>query len=383
MTQNENNYMEQVDAILRQRGFRPVEDRRLSPFVLYGKGSERLAVECRTVALYRAHDFRALIGDAILRFQALKAKDSDRLLLAVRFGRMGRGAKTDLREYADRFFPGLCWILASQDGPIHLRLSPGIDEAIAVEAPSASRVVPRGAVGVRSLFSPKSQWLWKSILLPGIGTKFWAGPDVSPGTVSELAEQSGVSQPVVSSFVGRAEAAGFIKRDGRRLVVVNHRELLEDWVHVAKNGRRQVIGVRSLYGNSSESELLGRIRDYCQKGSPPSAVQPIVVGHHLACHLLGLGHSNQRGAHLFVAAPSAAPIMDALELVPDATAAASLALIVDGLPDSIHRGCVLVDGVPVADVLQCYLDVRPSFARGREQADHIYERVLQPHFERV
>jgi hypothetical protein len=74
--------------------------------------------------------------------------------------------------------------------------------------------------------------------------------------------------------------------------------------------------------------------------------------------------------------------MDALELVPAADGAVSLALIADDLPDSVHRGCVMVEGVPVADALQCYLDVRPSYARGREQADFIFERVLRPHFER-
>jgi hypothetical protein len=57
-------------------------------------------------------------------------------------------------------------------------------------------------------------------------------------------------------------------------------------------------------------------------------------------------------------------------------------MVADGLSDSAHRGCVRVDGVPVADALQCFLDVRLSHARGYEQSEYIYERVLRPHFER-
>lgn len=375
--------MKKVDAMLRQRGFKFSAHPQASPFDgSYRRGPEQLVVEVKAVVLYRAREFRAMVGDAILRFQASKQDRSTGLLLAIQFGRMGRGAEADLKEYAGRFLPGLRWILASQDGAARLHLAPGDDESIPGEPSPGGPLVANAAAGARSLFSPKGQWLWKSLLLPGIGARYWAGPDTAPRTVTELAERSGVSQPVVSSFVGRAETAGFLKRGGGRLTVVNHRELLEDWAHVLKSGRRQALGVRSLHGDAPEAELLERVREYCRKASGASARPPVVVGFHLACHLLGLGRSNQRAAQLHVATASAPEVMDALELVPAADGAVSLALIADDLPDSVHRGCVMVEGVPVADALQCYLDVRPSYARGREQADFIFERVLRPHFER-
>ncbi len=56
--------------------------------------------------------------------------------------------------------------------------------------------------------------------------------------------------------------------------------------------------------------------------------------------------------------------MDALDLVPAAEGQAVLEVVADGLSDRAHRGCVCVDGVPVADALQCFLDVRLSHARG-------------------
>lgn len=384
MNSREMVLLSQVDAALRARGFAPDGGRRkpLPADRLYRKGSERLLVEAKVLPLYRAREFRALIGDAILRFPESERPKPARLLLALELGRMGRDAEADLKEYAARYLPDLCWLLAAQDGPARLHLPPESDETIPGEGPPGSRVGPGRAAGAMSLFTPKSQWLWKCLLLPGIGSRYWAGPEAPSRSVSELAARSGVSQPAVSSFIGRAEAAGFLKRVAGGFAVLNHRELIEEWAQVAKSGSRQVVGVRPLYGAAAESELLERIRQYC--GKPPGRpdLPAIVVGYHLACHLLGMGHSNQRGCRLHVAASRVGETLDALELVPDDSGGAPVALVVDGLADSIHRGCVHVDGVPVADALQCYLDVRPSHARGMEQAGFIYERVLQPHFER-
>jgi hypothetical protein len=42
-----------------------------------------------------------------------------------------------------------------------------------------------------------------------------------------------------------------------------------------------------------------------------------------------------------------------------------------------------MDGLPVADILQCYMDVRASHARGAEQSEFIRDRILLPHFDEV
>jgi hypothetical protein len=46
-------------------------------------------------------------------------------------------------------------------------------------------------------------------------------------------------------------------------------------------------------------------------------------------------------------------------------------------PRSVFRGAVKRDGVPVSDILQVWLDVSEHPARGAEQADEIWSRVLQ------
>jgi hypothetical protein len=50
-------------------------------------------------------------------------------------------------------------------------------------------------------------------------------------------------------------------------------------------------------------------------------------------------------------------------------------------PRSVFRGAVVRDGISVSDILQVWLDVSEHPARGAEQADHIWSRVLQRAFE--
>ena len=367
-----------VADVLRRAGFKPVGGQH--ECALYRRSGDCYAVEGKSMSLYRSADFRAMIGDAILRFRASSL--SALLLLAVRFGRMGGKAEADLLEYAKLYAPDLCWLLIPDNGDAVLHLAGQEDQAIPGDIPTDLNSVPKQESGSRSLFSPKSQWLWKLLLMPGIEGRYWNGCESRPRSVSELVLCSGVSQPSVSSFLGRAERLGFLKRDAGLLTVINHRELLEDWMYASKHMRRQVFGVRPLYKEPSDEALLRQIREYSSRSQQDKAVPPVVVSSHLACHLLGVGRSNQRTAQLHVTGRSVSEVMEALDLVPAAERQAALEIVTDGLSDSVHRGCVRVDGVPVVDALQCYLDVRLSHARGFEQSEYIYERVLRPHFER-
>jgi len=52
-------------------------------------------------------------------------------------------------------------------------------------------------------------------------------------------------------------------------------------------------------------------------------------------------------------------------------------------PRAVFSGAVAVDGLPVSDIVQCWLDVADHPARGEEQAAQIWERVFEPRlFER-
>jgi hypothetical protein len=47
-------------------------------------------------------------------------------------------------------------------------------------------------------------------------------------------------------------------------------------------------------------------------------------------------------------------------------------------PEAVFRACVVEDGVPAADIIQCWIDISNHPARGREHSEQIWRRVLVP-----
>ncbi|MBM4020385.1 MAG: hypothetical protein FJ288_19050 [Planctomycetes bacterium] len=374
-----------LDAELRKRGYgggiEPAEEplQRVDAAYRHPDGGS-LVVESKLPHLYRAEEFRGLVGDAILRFQKpAPPAPGRRLMLAFLLARMSRNAERDLRDYAERFMPDLQWLVLSEDGRGRMRLD-GRDEDIEGAEPLRRREGAPAGSGRAGLFSPKRQWLWKLLLMPGMDSRYWGGPRQRPRSVNELAGVSGVSQPSASSFLSRAEAAGFVRRVPSGFVVERHRELLDDWVHAIKHGRREEHPLRFVYPDEPEEKWIGKLRSFCRPPEGGPSRPPVVVGSHLACHLLGVGRSNVRLPWLYSAAkPEEA--MAALDLAPAERGEGRLSLVVPSSPESVFGGFVWADGLPAGDALQCYLDVRLSHARGLEQSEAIMDRVLRPHFE--
>ena len=52
-----------------------------------------------------------------------------------------------------------------------------------------------------------------------------------------------------------------------------------------------------------------------------------------------------------------------------------------GNRESVLRGVVEKSGLPVSDIIQVWLDVGQHPARGKEQADIIWRKILAPTFE--
>lgn len=385
MARREDYLIETLDGELRKRGYRGEQERGGSPLqgfdAVYRHGRrDILCIECKMPHSYRAEEFRGLIGDAILRFQkAESSAPGRRLMLAFLLGRMSRNAEHDLQDYASRFLPDLQWLLLAEDGRGRMRID-GRDEDLESVNPLRSREDVPAGVSRGGLFSPKSQWFWKVLLMPGMDSRYWNGPQQRPRSVNELAQIAHVSQPSASSFISRAEAEGFVRRVPSGFVVERHQELLDDWVHAIKHGRREELSLQFVYPNESEEQWLKKVRSFCRShGNEPSR-PPLVIGSHLACHLLGFGRSNIRLPWLY-ASGKPSEIMSALDLAAADLGNGRLSLVVPKSPESVFGSFVWVDGVPTCDVLQCYLDVRLSPARGMEQAEVIMDRILRPHFE--
>ena len=369
MESRQQYLIDKISNIMQSRGLRNYReagnDKGPRADLVFHEGNSELFVECKAMNLYRAADFRAVIGDAILRFRHNKpnaCSAKERLMIAFLMQRMSRKAEADLKEYAHNYFPGLQWIILAEDGSgvIHL----GEQEERVSVAPLEDRIHRDHGADRGSLFSPNNQWLFKVLLLSGMDSKYWGGPSKRPNSVSELANVAGVPQPSVSSFVKMAKQEGFLKEDGKGFLVQHHQELLDDWGHALKNRMRYAKGLRSVYPNEPVDNILLKLRSYCRNSHNDSVSVRIALGGHMGCHLLGLGRSNMQQVRLY-AEGGVKGLLSALDLVEEPEAAAQIVLVVQPKNASVFRGAVEVDGVRVCDILQCYFDVRFSYARGK------------------
>ena len=352
-------------------------------FVRCSGGIPRLAVAKKIENLYRSPPFRHAIGDTILRFKSDAKIDpeQDRLVVAAYFDRYSSKAVDDLRDYSSRFLDNqLNWILVASDGRGHACLL-GEEKELKMERELALPALSNDEPSPLSLFSPRNQWLLKCLLLPGlVHGRYWQGPASRPTSVTELAKVSGVSQPAVSSFLNRAESAGFLRRRDRGFVMLKHRELLEEWSYAFKARPFPSVGVRPLYGDEPAEKFIERVESYCRSDAQRARV---AVGSHLACAILGEARSSYAGTTIYVR-EDFDEVQEGLQLVPDNSDHPWAKLVRPRFPAAVFGGAVTTPEfrVPLADILQIYLDVRVSLARGMEQAESIYHRVLSPHFQK-
>jgi hypothetical protein len=347
----------------------------LQPDIVLKSGKRLLLVEAKVAGAYRSMVYPALIGDLILRAKQLSDDVSNvDIMLALLVKQINEKAVNDLERYAAEYLPSLNWFLIDEHGNGEAclngkRYKPFVGRLIVHydEQSSAARSQAR-------LFTPSSQWLLKLLLLPGIDPRYWGGPHDRPKSIVKLAGAAKVAQSLASSFVKRFEEAGYIKRKDGEPIVVRHRDLLEDWFYALKLEARNGAAMRSMHG-----EPLEKIIEKIPIRYGGQAVQPAIVGYHFACHLHGVGRSNVRSAMIYARSPSQEVVED-LGLVPDESESPSLWLVSRDIK-SVVKGYVIAGGIPVCDILQCYLDVRASRARGQEQADYILENILLPHFE--
>jgi hypothetical protein len=98
---------------------------------------------------------------------------------------------------------------------------------------------------------------------------------------------------------------------------------------------------------------------------------------------MGLGHVQGVPLHIYVADFRSDNLKKAGLMKAGAGDPVDVVLRLPPARESVFRGVVNVDGLPVSDVIQIWLDVSRHPARGKEQADVIYRRVIKPMISRA
>ena len=240
-------------------------------------------------------------------------------------------------------------------------------------------------VGAIDMFSDIGRWLIKVLLAERIPSEFLNAPRVPIRNAKHLAEVADVSVPSAWRQVDALERAGFLEMSPGRIRLVRIGDLLREW---SRRGRRaeRVLSMRWILPPSdSEAELRAAILRY--QAAPHEAGGIEAPGSRPDVCLSGFSASRQLGLGIVQGVPSSIylrpkvslGVIEALglrEVSGDAAARADVIAALPKFPRSVLRAAVNRDGIAVADVVQCWLDVAGNPARGEEQAREIWDRVL-------
>jgi len=236
---------------------------------------------------------------------------------------------------------------------------------------SASRAaVPRRLPG---LFSDLNQWMLKVLLGQLIPEDLLAVPRGPFRSATQLAEAAQVSLMSASRFVRQLRNEGFLddKEDDLRLARVEG--VLDRWVSANQQGPRD-IPVRWIVPRDLP-HLLAALKAF----SAAAMRRPrCALGLFAAADALGFGFVQGVPPHIYLEQFDP-DVLRELGLSAEASDHRADAYVrVPACAEAVFRAAVIRDGLPVADILQVWLDVSRHPARGQEQADQIRRRVLGP-----
>jgi hypothetical protein len=208
-----------------------------------------------------------------------------------------------------------------------------------------------------------------------VASDYWGGPKGYAENAYQLSKLAGVSQAPANLWAQAMEANGYLKRVGRKgMIILRPKAILEEWVGRYRFGDNRLYPYRSMFPVSDSDaffdEMLEKIRKHNKN------VGSLAVAAHQACKLHRIKHSSATSIHIYFLG-NVHRIAEILKLVPsEEEKKADLFLVEPKYPRSVFGGVLQRNGIPVCDILQCYLDLFHLPDRGREQANLIYEDVI-------
>lgn len=346
------------------------------PDLLVTHGKARYVVEMRVAMASRRREAVGLLADAWLRASAGARAHRARPLAVLGARAISHALAQELENYARSFLPGGAWGFIEPGGQIVLK-GPGL-EGLCREG---GETPARPTVGTSwDPFSDLGQWLLKVLLAPSLPTVLLDAPRERVSSARQLAALSAVSVPTAARFTSGLRERGFLEV-GRTFELVRLEELLEAWKSAARRAQPEARYRWLIGGKDHEQHLRRKLARYAARHTGADGRLPhgrrVCLGLFAACDLLGLGIVRGVASHLYVEDEST---VAELGLVPAKEGETAQVLARrPAYPETLFRGCVMRDGIPTADVLQCWIDVAEHPSRGAEQAEHLYRRALALH----
>ena len=244
------------------------------------------------------------------------------------------------------------------------------------------------------LFSDLNQWMLKVLLGQDIQESLLTIPRRQYRNGRMLSQAAGVSPMSASRFLRELVSEGFLDERQGLLRLVRIEELLRQWQAASQRAGRDV-PVRWII-RGGEEQFLSAVRLYCsrrdanrlrrQKPRARRMAEPaprVAIGLFGAADLLGVGFVHGAAPYLYLEDLNAAALGELGLSVEDAKGQPDAYVRVPENKEAVFRAAVQHQGVPVSDILQVWLDVSKHPARGKEQADQIWKRILAPSIQQV
>lgn len=245
-------------------------------------------------------------------------------------------------------------------------------------------------------FSPIQQWLLKCLLLNGLdnsnrgmfGERLW--PFESQRKIHDykvLSKFSGVSESSCFNFVKLLQEQEYLYVDVHEYQFRDLKKLFDMWEMNFSSSRKEEVYLSPIRPIISLEEWREEAFYYFHKVSHQIEKKlAVIMSGHLACRELDLSWSNNKSV-IFHAKKDQEAVLEKFIKRMKLRISDNPA---DGIRLVLHKNEFPVIQVArehrelnIADPIQLLLDVQYSGGRGREQADYIYERVLEKHFGRM
>jgi hypothetical protein len=322
-----------------------------------------------------------LLSQAILQVRAYAQAfpESAVPLAVVAAPVISSSAANSLVSFLSHFAPDVAIGILDREGFRHF-VGPGLEKLNAAPARRAHRQKlppPESAY----LFSDLSQWMLKVLLAPLLPEDLLRAPRREYRNASELAAAAEVSVMSAFRFVRQLRQEGFLDRNDEPLRLVRREELLRRWQAAHLRGAPE-LPLRWIIPRKSERPLPAALHSYLVQPNVKNEPAPrACLGLFAAAESLGFGFVHGVPPYFYLESLDR-EVLSRMGLSPEgAEQRPDVYVRIPAFRESVFRAAVVRDGVPVADILQVWLDVSSHPARGEAQAEEIRHRVLAPIFE--
>lgn len=275
-----------------------------------------------------------------------------------------RGAAEQVLDFASQYAPDVAVGLVDFEG-LRLFRGPGLEDLDAEPRIRRAGTGSRALRESRHLFSDLNQWMLKVLLAPELPDHLLGAPRGVYKNASELAQAARVSVMSAYRFVQQLQDEGYLHESSPSLALVRREQLFGRWQAANDRPGREAL-MRFVLPGDPRRELQKILRS----GRACLAL-------FAAADALHLGFVEGVPPYVYVERLQPSSLASWKNLRPcEPGEPPNVVLRQPLVPQSVFRGMVRDAGA--CDVIQIWLDVAWHPARGREQAELIRQRVLDP-----